>query len=240
MLIEFKMSRSRDGPLNFLKDWSGTLIADGYVGYNEVIARNGIVRAGCWAHARRYLKQAFDTGARSAACVLVPIQRLFAIERALTNRANARGMKREDFVELRARVRQQRSKRLVALIIERTGELSRLRSTVPESKLGKAVTYVLRQQRPLSTFLDDARIPIHNNDEERDLRHLKLGMKNWQILGSERGGEVACRLYSLVLSCKQAGVDPQAYIEDVLGRLSTTKAADIAQLTPWAWAAARK
>jgi hypothetical protein len=86
----------------------------------------------------------------------------------------------------------------------------------------------------------DDRIPIHNNDEERDLRHLKLGKKNWQILGSERGGAVACRLYSLVLSCKQAGVDPQAYIEDVLGRLSTTKASDIAQLTPWEWAAERK
>jgi transposase len=240
VLIEFKVSRSRDGPLSFLKDWSGTLIADGYSGYNEVISRNGIVRAGCWAHARRYLKQAFDTGARSAAHVLVPIQRLFAIERALTNRAKARGMQREAFVELRARVRQRRSKRLVALIIERADELSRLRATVPESKLGKAVTYVLRQQRPLSTFLDDARIPIHNNDEERDLRHLKLGKKNWQILGSERGGDVACRLYSLVLSCKQAGVDPTAYIEDVLGRLSTTKASDIAQLTPWAWAAARK
>lgn len=240
VLIEFKVSRTRDGPLSFLKDWRGTLIADGYSGFNEVVERNGIVRAGCWAHARRYLKQAFDTGARSAAHVLAPIQRLFAIERALMNRAKARGMQREVFVELRARVRQRRSKRLVALIIERADELSRLRSTVPESKLGKAVKYVLRQQRPLSTFLDDARIPIHNNDEERDLRHLKLGKKNWQILGSKRGGEVACRLYSLVLSCKQAGVDPQAYIEDVLGRLSTTKAADIAQLTPWAWAAARK
>jgi transposase len=240
VLIEFKMSRSRDGPLNFLKDWSGTLITDGYSGYNEVIARNGIVRAGCWAHARRKFKQALDTGARNAARVLVPIQRLFAIERALVNRARARGLERDAFLELRARVRQQRSKRLVALIIERSDELSRLRSTLPKSPIGKATTYVLRQQQPLSTFLDDARIPIHNNDEERDLRHLKLGKKNWQILGSERGGDVACRLYSLVLSCKQAGVDPQAYIEDVLGRLSTTKAADIAQLTPWAWAAARK
>ena len=54
-----------------------------------------------------------------------------------------------------------------------------------------------------------------------------------------RGGEVACRLYSLILSCKQAGVDPERYIEDVLGKLSTTKASDIATLTPWAWAAAR-
>ena len=54
------------------------------------------------------------------------------------------------------------------------------------------------------------------------------------------GGHVACRLYSLILSCKQGGVDPEAYIEDVLGRLSTTKASNIAELTPWAWAATRR
>ncbi len=69
-------------------------------------------------------------------------------------------------------------------------------------------------------------MPIHNNDEERDLRHIAIGRNNWQLLGSKKGGEVACRPYSLVLSCKQAGVDPQAYIEDVLGRLATTKASD--------------
>jgi hypothetical protein len=229
----------RDGPMGLPGKWRGTLITDGYSGFNDVVERNDIVRAGCWAHARRNFKQALDIGARSAVHVLAPIQRLFAIERALVNRAKARELGRDAFVELRARVRQRWSKRLVALIIERADELSRLRSTLPKSPLGKATTYVLRQQQPLSAFLDDARIPIHNNDEERDLRHLKLGTKNWQILGSERGGEVACRLYSLMLSCKQAGVDPQAYIEDVLGRLSTTKAADVAQLTPCAWAATR-
>jgi hypothetical protein len=82
--------------------------------------------------------------------------------------------------------------------------------------------------------------PIHNNDEEPDLRHVSVGRNNCQILGSERGGQVACRMYSLVLSCKHAGVDPQAYIEDVLGRISTTKTSEIATLTPWASAAARK
>jgi transposase len=240
VLIEFKVSRSRDGPLSFLKDWSGTLITDGYSGFNEVVERNDIVRAGCWAHALRKFKQALDTGARNAAYALAPIQRLFAVERALVGRAERRVLEREAFVELRRRVRQRRSRKLVALIVERADELSRLRSTLPESKLGKAVKYVLNQRAPLSTFLDDARIPIHNNDEERDLRHLALGRKNWLVFGSERGGDVACRLYSLVLSCKQAGVDPTVYIEDVLGRISTTKASDIARLTPWAWAAARK
>jgi len=239
VLIEFKTSRSRDGPLGFLKDWSGTLITDGYSGFDEVIEQNGIVRAGCWAHARRKVKQALDTGARQAAHVLAPIQRLFAVERALTRRAEHRHLDRESFIELRARVRERRSKKLVAIILARADELSGQRSTLPKSQLGKALGYLDRQQKPLSTFLTDPRIPIHNNDEERDLRHLALGRNNWLVFASERGGQVACRLYSLILSCKQAGIDPEAYIEDVLGRLSTTRAADIASLTPWAWAAAR-
>ncbi len=238
VLIEFKTSRSRDGPLAFLRKWTGTLITDGYSGFHEVVEKNDIVRAGCWAHARRKFKEAFDTGTASAAYVLAPIQRLFAVERALTERAERLGLDRDAFVELRARVRERRSVGLVKVIFERADELSLQRSTLPESKLGKALLYLARQRRPLSTFLADPRIPIHNNDEERDLRHLAVGRKNWLVFASQRGGEVACRLYSLVLSCKQAGVDPELYIQDVLGRLSTTKAADIATLTPWAWAAA--
>ena len=85
----------------------------------------------------------------------------------------------------------------------------------------------------------DPRIPIHNNDTERDLRHLAVGRNNWMIFASPLGGEVACRLYSLVLSCKENGVDPQAYLEDVLGRVATTPMSAIAELTPWGWKAAR-
>ena len=240
VLIEFRTSRSRDGPVGFLRGWSGTLITDGYSGFDEVVEANGIVRAGCWAHARRKLKQALDTGARNAAWVLAPIQRLFAVERAIALRAEARGLGQDELVELRRRVRERYSARIVQSIFARAGELSLERSTLPKSQLGKALVYLERQRGPLSTFLVDPRIPIHNNDEERDLRHVAIGRKNWLVFASERGGEVACRLYSLVLSCKQAGVDPEAYIEDVLGRLSTTPAADIATLTPWAWAAARK
>jgi transposase len=239
VLIEFKTSRSRDGPLSFLRDWSGTLITDGYSGFDEVVEQNGIVRAGCWAHARRKFKQALDTGTASAAYVLAPIQRLFAVERAATLRAEQKKMDREAFVELRSRVRARRSARLVEIIFARAQELSLQRSTLPKSQLGKALVYLDRQRGPLSIFLAEPRIPIHNNDEERDLRHLAIGRNNWQIFASERGGQVACRLYSLVLSCKQAGVDPEKYIEDVLGRLSTTKSSNVASLTPWAWAAAR-
>jgi transposase len=128
---------------------------------------------------------------------------------------------------------------LVDEILVLADELYRERSTLPKGKFGKALGYLLGQRRPLSAFLDDPRIPIHNNDSERDLRHLAIGRKNWMIFASERGGHVACRLYSLVLSCKQSGIDPEAYLEDVLMKVATTPASEIASLTPWGWAAAR-
>ena len=77
------------------------------------------------------------------------------------------------------------------------------------------------------------------NDSERDLRHIVVGRANWLVFASPRDGEVACRLYSLMLSCRENGIDPQVYIEDVLTRISTTPASRIAELTPWGWAAAR-
>ena len=117
--------------------------------------------------------------------------------------------------------------------------IRRLRATVPKSALGKALKYLSNQAAPLSASVDDPRLPIHNNDAERDLRHIAVGRKNWLVFASERGGAVASRLYSLMLSCKEADVDPEAYLADVLGRVSSTSAADIAKLTPWGWAAAR-
>jgi len=236
-LVEFRTSRSRDGPLAFLGDWSGTLIIDAYSGFDKVVARNDIVRAGCWAHARRKLKDALDTGSTSAAWVLAPVQRLFALERAMTQRAERKGWSFEELVELRRAVRARRSRDLVAVIHDRAFQLASQRSTLPKSALGKALRYLERQREPLATFLDDPRLPIHNNDSERDLRHVAVGRKNWVVFASPRGGEVACRLYSLVLSCRQSGVDPEAYIEAVLGAISTTPASQIATLTPWGWAA---
>jgi transposase len=237
-LVEFRVSRERDGPTQFLGDWSGTLIIDGYSGYNEVAARNGIVRAGCWAHARRKLKKALDVGTRAAAEVMAPVQRLFWIERAILRRAQRDEIEGDALLELRARVRAKRSRRVVETIHAVATDLRGRRAILPKSKLGKALGYLDNQRDTLSVFLDDPRIPIHNNDCERDIRHIAVGRKNWLVFASQRGGEVACRLYSIVLSCRQAGIDPQAYFEDVLLKVSTTPATQIASLTPWAWALA--
>ena len=239
-LIEFRTSRGRDGPQRFLGDWAGTLIVDGYAGYDEVIRTNKIRRAGCWAHARRKLKEALDAGSEGVAPLLALVQELFAIERPINEGVLDGKIERDRQLELRRATREEKSRDIVAAIHAEAERLEGLRSTLPKSKLGKALGYLDSQRKPLSAFLDDARLPIHNNDSERDLRHLAIGRKNWLVFGSQRGGEVACRLYSLILSCKQCGADPEAYLEDVLMKVATTPASEIASLTPWAWHAARK
>lgn len=235
VLIDFQTSRGRAGPAALLESWNGTLITDGYSVYQPVCDANSIVRAGCWAHARRYFKQALDGGSRDAVEPLRLINRLFWLERAVKARGASRGLDRDGVRELRADVRKRRSKVLLEQIQTVTHELDSKASTMPQSKLGKAVTYVRNQARALATFVTDPRIPMHNNDQERDLRHIVIGRKNWLIFASPKGGEIACRMYSLMLSCLQNGVQPHAYLEHVLTASHTTKATDIATLTPWAY-----
>ena len=175
-----------------------------------------------------------------AESVLVHIQRLFWLERAMKRRVASRRQKTAELVELRRRVRTERSQVVIDRILRAALALDSKPSTMPKSKLGKSLGYLFNQKGPLTVFLEDPRIEIHNNDSERDLRHVVLGRNNWLAFASPRGGEVASNLYSLVLSCKHAGADPEAYLEDVLRRVSTTPAREIASLTPWAWAKARQ
>ncbi len=112
-------------------------------------------------------------------------------------------------------------------------------STQGNDQLRKAVNYAVNQRKPLLAHLDDGRLPIHNNGTERDLRHVVTGRKNWLMLGSEKGGRVAARLYSLVISCRLANVNVERYLEDVLVAVATTPASRVGELTPWGWARAR-
>ncbi|MFQ5515874.1 MAG: IS66 family transposase [Acidobacteriota bacterium] len=239
VLVRFEISKSRDGPKRFLGDWKGVLVSDGTSLHDEVARSNGIVRAGCWAHARRYFRKAFDVGTRAAGLCLAPINRLFWIERAVNERADRLGLDLAARRELRAAIRARRSAVVVRKLYETANSLAQHKATLPRGQLGKALGYLENQREPLEVFLSDPRIPLSNNDSERELRHIVVGRANWMVFASPRGGEVACRLYSLVLSCKENGVDPLTYIEDALSRISTTPASRIAELTPWGWAAAR-
>jgi hypothetical protein len=233
------MSRPRDGPKRMLGKWKGTLQTDGYAGYDEVTRINHLVRAGCWAHARRKLYEAWRTGSKSAAPLLAAIGRLFRIESALHRRRERLELDEPAFLALRAEVRSRRSARVMERIDALARELRAKRATLPKSQLGKGLRYLDTQSAPLSVFLCDPKVEIHNNDSERALRHVVTGRKNWLFFGSPRGGEVGSRLFSLLATCKALDVHPEHYLEDVIRRVDTTPASQIAKLTPWAWAEAR-
>lgn len=239
-LVDFRTSRGRGGPIRFLGAWSGTLIADGYAGYDEVIEKNGIRRAGCRAQARRKLEEAVDTGSTDAEGVLALVQRPFAVERPINEAVQNGEVDRERQLELRRAARANESPSVGDAIYAEAGRLEGLRSTLPKARLGRALGDLFAQRAAPTAFLDDLRLPSPNNDAERDPWHPAVGRKNWLVSGSQRGGEVAGRLHPLVLPCKQCGADPEAYLEDVLGRVATTPASAIASLTPWAWARQRR
>jgi len=243
VIADFKDDRSAKGPDAFLGDWSGDLLTDGYDGVNPAAARNDIRRAGCWTHARRKFRDALESGAKRAALVLRPIQRLFWIERAIVSRLTKGDPSvKPDFtalVALREDVRSRRSRVVLQKLYDTVFALAEDPATQGHDLMAKAVKYAINQRQPLLAHLDCGRLPIHNNDTERDLRHVVTGRKNWMTFASENGGRVEARLYSLVMSCKLARANVEEYLEDVLIKVGTTPASRIADLTPWAWAKAR-
>jgi hypothetical protein len=114
------------------------------------------------------------------------------------------------------------------------------KDALPKSALGDAVSYTRNQWTNLTRFLEDGRLPLDNNASERAVRGVAVGRKNWLFAGGEEGGHRAAALYSIVESCKSAGVEPIAYLRDVLARVATAPVSQVASLTPRAWAAARR
>jgi len=237
VLIEFHLGRGGEVPEAFLGKWSEILIVDGYSSYNPISEKNGITRAGCWAHARRPFRDALEMHPKWAALPLLMINRLFALERAVGARVKRLDLDVHAMLELRKTVRERSSKKLMDKLFDLLWELDAIPQITPQSKLGKGIRYALNQEQRLRVCLDDPRVPIHNNDSERDLRHIILGRNNWMVFASQRGGEIACRMYSLMLSCRQNDIHPEEYLADVLMAAETTPSADITSLTPWAWKA---
>ncbi len=237
-LIRFTTGRGAEGPKRMLGKWKGTLVTDGYSGYGGVAAQNSIVRAGCWAHARRKFKADFDTGSLEPREMLRLMQRLFRLEGACRTRAQRLEWSDEQASDLVRAVRERRSRALLDRIYKEASRLRQLRICTPKSKLGVALTYLENQRRSLEVFLDDPAVPLDNNACERALRHVVLGRRNWHLVGSARGAEVAASLYSLIGTCRAMKLDPEKYLAAVLVAVSNTPASRIAELTPWAWAQA--
>ena len=241
----FHYSRDRRGehPRAHLASWSGILQADAYGGYGELYAPDRkpppIVEAGCFAHARRKFFELADVAAAARkksrgerAGLIYPIaleavQRidaLFDIERAINGRSAAE----------RLAVRREHSAPLIAelhaWLEEQLARLSR------SHHLAKAINYMLRRWPAFTRFLDDGRVCISNNAAERALRCVALGRKSWLFCGSDRGGQRAAVIYTLIGTAKLNDVDPQAWLADVLARIAEHPISRLDELLPWNWA----
>ena len=226
-VYDFTDSRKRDGPQKFLGDYSGYLQADAFAGYDCIYATGSVREVACMAHARRKFFDSLGSSKKAAEEALLMIRDLYAIER------EAAGLGRTE----RQALRQQKS-RPVLERFKKWLDKQHL-CALPKSPIGKAVNYALNNWQALCVFLEDGELTIDNNRAENGMRCIAVGRKNWLFAGSREGGRNAAILSSLIATCKQHNVNPQAYLTDVITRLSRkdVDGLDLDQLLPDVWAA---
>lgn len=207
VLFEYRMTRSGEFLRKRLRGFSGTFMADGYAGYDYLGGREGITRIGCWAHVRRKYFEAEKSGSAEAGWFLMKIRDLYLIE------SKARNSTPEERRELR----QQYSR----LIIEEIhAKIHNLRATmIPESHLGKAMSYTLNQWKYLLPFLENGELPIDNNAMENDIRPFVVGRKNWLFAAVQKGAAASAFLYSLIQTAKANGHEPFWYLRYLFEKL---------------------
>ena len=226
VVYDYTPTRQKSGPLQWLRNYQGDLHADGYPGYEDLYATGRIHEVGCWAHVRRKFYEVDQAAASPLARdALTRIQALFAIEAKL-QAANAS-------VNDIATTRQRDA---VPLLIAFKLWLDETVLTLSnKSALAKAIGYAAKNWAALTRYTTDGRLAMHNNDAENALRGVVLGRKNYMFAGNDSGGERAATFYSLIESCKLNGIDPFAYLRDVLARLPSHPSNQIDELLPHNW-----
>ena len=242
-LFHFSADRRKEHPTRHLAGWHGVLQSDVYGGYNDLYLADrspGPVRSAlCWSHARRKFFELADIKAIArkgkkvaeeispiALDAVTRIDAIFAVEREITGLSAA----------TRHEVRQQRVAPLVNDLHDwMRAERARMSKHNP---VAKAINYMLDgtgRWEAFTAFLDDGRLCLTNNAAERALRGIALGRKSWLFAGSERGGDRAAFMYTLIVTAKMNDIDPQAWLADVLARLPDMPISRVHELLPWHW-----
>jgi transposase len=222
-LFDFTPGRSRDGPATFLKDYNQVLLADAYGGYEGICVQKQIIQAGCWSHARRKFVDAQTLAPAIAAEALGLMGGLFAIEQ------RAKAMNCAD----RLALRRQESRPIVEQL---QGKLFAWKQQLlPKHPIAQAIGYVCNQWDPLTVFLADGAVPIHNNLSEQQMKRIALGRKNYLFVGNQRGGTTAAILSSITSTCRRHEIDPQRYLTQLLTNLPATPLSQLDQWLPDVW-----
>ncbi len=254
-IFRFSRDRAATNPNQHLAGWQGVLQApshglqanhcramDAYGGYNDLYRADRdagpVTRALCWAHARRKFFELADIarkvrkGKPAHQISPVALEAVKRIDAIFDTERDIHGLD----AAARLAARQVLSRPLVNNLHDwlqkERAKLSR------HNKVAKAINYMFEKDgrwKAFTAFLDDGRICLTNNAAERALRGIALGRKSWLFAGSERGGERAAAMYTLIVTAKMNDIDPQAWLADVLARLPDMPVSRIHELLPWNW-----
>lgn len=228
--FEFCLNRNHEHPMKTLKEYKGVLHSDKYGVYEKLAKNDGIIWCPCMAHVRRKFVEAEGGDPELRRHVLRWIRHLFMLERVAWSRNE----------EERLRIRRELELPIINKMNAAVKERLLAGGLLPKSNFAKALNYYMGLAPYLANYINHADARLDNNVAERGLRPLTIGRKNWLFVGSEDGGRSAATILSLVQTCRNLGINPQEYLEDVLRRIMSHPARQIEQLLPDNWLAARK
>ena len=216
ILYQYCSTRGHENPKNYLKDFSGTLVTDGYGAYHK-LAKEDPAKfkvAGCWVHLKRKFAEIIKANGKKfqnpiATEAVRKIQRIYHEEHLIQDLPP----------EEHLRKRQEKIKPLVDEIFAWVKDKSAVESTENSSEIGKSLQYALNQEKYLRVFLDDASVPLDNNAAEIAIRPFTVGRKNWVIIDTPRGAEASAGIYSIVETAKANGLKLYPYFTYLLEEL---------------------
>ena len=227
-VFHYSPDRRGEHPQRHLAGYAGILQADAYAGFGELYhperKPRAVTQAACWAHGRRKLFELAQlTRAPLAAEAVRRIDAIFEAERTIN------GLPAEQRLAIR-------QTHVAPLVAELESWMRAARAKMSRhAEVGRAMDYMLKRWDAFSRFLRDGRICLSNNAAERALRGVALGRKSWLFCGSDRGGERAAAMYSLIVTAKLNDIDPRAWLADVLRRIADHPASQLHELLPWNW-----
>lgn len=224
VFLDFQGTRGRAAPHAQLANFRGTIQTDAYEVYDSLKkVVTDLVRIGCAAHARRKFHRALKDGDRQAIWFIGQFRQLYRLEREAKHRTP----------EERHQIRQQQAAPIWALLQDRAQALRP--QVLPQSSLGKALSYLINEYQALIGYLQSGHYEIDNNLVENSIRVPAVGRRRWLFIGHPDAGWRSAVIYSLIVSCRRRGINPQEYLTDVLRRLPAINITQIGQLLPSQW-----
>jgi transposase len=225
VLFDYQTGRGREGPQHILKNYQGYLQTDGYGVYDDFAVKPGIVLLCCLAHARRKFNEALPNNKPVASYVLEEIQKLYAIERHITDN------------EITGEAKLQYRKEYAMPLLAELGKWMQKKygEVLPKSAIGKALAYSLKRWDKLSLYASTSILNIDNNPVENSIRPVAVGRKNYLFAGSHAAAQRAAMFYSLLSTCTNHKINPYDWLHDVLNRIAAHPINRIEDLLPQNW-----